>query len=106
MLYSNGMRPEVQRLVSLGPLSAEACATVAHLKRIDVELRAIARPLSDSEAIALIGLLGLDGCFGIASSLFHRIESAPSWPLRECLLNSSNEFVVSLRTRAQRGGLI
>ena len=100
------MRPQVERLVSLGQLPAEASATVEQIDRIEVEFRAIVPPLSDHEARALVRLFGPDGCFGVASSLVHLIETAPGWPLLDCLEDSENEFVVSLRERARRGGFL
>jgi hypothetical protein len=100
------MRPEVERLVNLGQLPAEGSATVEQIDRIELEFRAIAPPLSDCEARALVRLFGPDGCFGVASSLIHLIETAPGWPLRDCLVDSENEFVVSLRDRARGGGFL
>ena len=100
------MRPEVERLVSLGQFPAEGSATIEQIDRIERAFLAIISPLSDSEARALVRLFGPDGCFGAASSLIHLIETAPGWPLHECLADSENEFVISLRARAQRGGLL
>ena len=100
------MRPQVERLIILGQLPAEGSATVEQIDRIEGEFRAIVPPISDCEARALVRLFGPDGCFGIASSLIHLIETAPGWPLSDCLEDSENEFVVSLRDRARRGGYL
>ena len=100
------MRPEVKRLVELGPLPSESEATQEELQKIEDEYRSIQRPVSDAEARALISLFGPDGRYGLASSILHLIETAPGWPLKDCLVHSENEFIVSLRERAERGGLI
>jgi hypothetical protein len=63
------------------------------------------KPVSDDEARTLVSLFGTDGCFGLAWTILHLIESSPNWPIVECLANSSNEWVVSLRDRARRGGM-
>ena len=100
------MRPQVERLVSLGPLPAEGSATIEQVDSIELAFLVIIPPLSNSEARALVQLFGPDGCFGAASSLIHLIETAPGWPLRDCLVDSENEFVASLRDRARRGGFL
>ncbi|MCQ8120015.1 hypothetical protein, partial [Methylomonas rosea] len=69
-------------------------------------LLSVTKPVSNEEARALVKLFGPDGCFGLAWSILHLIESAPSWPLTDCLVNSSNEWVALLRDRATRGGLL
>ncbi|RYY83030.1 MAG: hypothetical protein EOO15_22065 [Chitinophagaceae bacterium] len=98
------MRKEVVILTTLGPLPSETAASVELLKQLDAAYRAIDRPITDEEAIALVEMFGKDGCFGLASSLAHLIETAPSWPLSQCLRNVANPWVVELRDRAIRGG--
>jgi hypothetical protein len=100
------MRPEIKRLLLLGPLPAESGASVEHLRQLDGILRSVVKPVSNEEARALVKLFGPDNCFGLAWSLLHLIESAPGWPLMDCLANSDNEWVVSLRDRAIRGGVL
>lgn len=98
------MRKEVALIAKLGPLPSESTASVELLKQLDAAYRAIERPITDEEAIALVDVLGEDGCFGLASSLVHLIETAPSWPLLSCLKNVANPWIVELRERAIRGG--
>ena len=88
------MRPEIRRLVDLGRLPSEDEGDVEILRKYEVEYRAIKRPVTDDEAIALLSLFGEDGCFGLASSLMHLIETAPGWPIKEHLIGSTNPWVL------------
>lgn len=56
--------------------------------------------VTDDEARVLVELFGPDGCYGVASSFMHLIETAPSWPLKECFEHLNNEWKVELRNRA------
>jgi hypothetical protein len=98
------MRPEIANLVQLGTLPSERGASPELIQQFEKCYRAINRPVSDEEARALVALFGNDGCFGLASSLVHLIETAPGWPLVDCLANTDNEWVAELRQRALRGG--
>jgi hypothetical protein len=71
-----------------------------------VEYRGITRPITDEGAIALLELFGEDGCFGVASSLMHLIETAPGWPIKNCLTDTGNPWVLELKNRAIRGGVL
>ena len=93
------LRQEVRDLVALGILPDE----LADAKLIDLHadlLERIASPVTDEEACLLVKLFGPDDCFGVAWTLVHHIETAPSWPLAECLLDDKNEWVDRLRRRA------
>ena len=75
------VRTEVADLAALGALpdqSAEAAVIAKH----QVCLGKIAPPVSDEEAALLIRLFGPDDCYGLAWTLLHLIESAPSGPPR------------------------
>ena len=98
------VRVEVEELEKLGRLPSEDGAEVTQLKKIEELYRAIAKPLTDDEARVLIELFGPDGCFGVASSFMHLIETAPGWPLKDCFQNLDNEWKVELRNRATRCG--
>lgn len=98
------VRMEVLELQKLGPLPSEDDAEVAQLEKVEELYRAIARPLTDDEARILVELFGPDGCYGIAYSFVHLIETAPGWPLKECLQQLNNEWKVELRNRLIRGG--
>ena len=98
------VRTEVQELQKLGPLPSEDEADVPQLQRIEELYRAIARPITDDEARILVELFGPDGCYGAAFSFIHLIETAPGWPLKDCLEPPNNEWKLELRNRAIRGG--
>jgi len=100
------MRPEIARLVELGGFPSEEDATLEFLRQAEETLRGISQPLSNVEARALVGLFGPDSCFGLAWSVLHLVETAPGWPLQDCLENSENEWITLLRDRAVRGGLL
>jgi len=100
------MRPEIRVLVELGRLPSEDDAEVDLLKKFDTAYRKIEPPVSDEEAIALVELFGDDGCFGLASSLMHLVETAPGWPVEDVLAATDNPWILELKNRATRGGLL
>ena len=100
------VRNEIEEMRALGPLPSEDLRDVELMKKYDQLYRAIAKPITDEEARVLVKLFGQDGCFGLASSLMHLIETAPGWPLEECLHDQDNEWVIELRNRCIRSGLI
>lgn len=96
------MRPEVAALVALGPLpgsSADAAVITTH----EAALRAIERPVTRQEAIALATCFGPGDCFGLAWALVHLIESAPGGALTDDELRGDNEWIALLRERRGRG---
>jgi|SRR6516162_5795408 hypothetical protein len=100
------IRQMIVELVRLGPLPSEAQADVEHLKRFQEVVEEVIqdskhRPLTNEETKALVGLFGADECFGGAWSLLHLIETAPSWPIEECMQNTSNEWVARLKRRVE-----
>ena len=100
------MRKEVQELVNMGPLPD--CGTVAEeqLKMYESLLSRVTPPVSNDEARNLVCLFGPDDCYGLAWTLLHLIESAPGWPLHDCLKDTSNEWTKRLRLRAERGSRV
>ncbi len=88
----------------MGPLPREAGADPTLLLKFESLMRAIATPLTDAEARLLIRSFGDDDCFGAAAHLVTLIETAPSWPLVDCLTDTGNEWIRELRARAVRGG--
>lgn len=99
------MRPEIQKIVQLGPLPSEDDADVDMLREYESAYSAIIRPVTD-EARALARLFGEDGCFGFSSSILHLIETAPGWPIKDCLSDTRNPWILELRNRAIRGGVL
>lgn len=47
---------------------------------------------------------GSTKCYGLARTVLRLIETAPCWPLVECLNDTTNEWIERLRMRAVRGG--
>jgi len=99
------MREEVRTLLSLGPFPAEDACTVEEVDRHEQAYRAIARPLTDEEASELVKLFGPDDYFGLALSLVHLLETAPSWPLHEAITHAHPLWAKELRMRYVRGGV-
>lgn len=100
------MRREVMELVSLGPLAASDAVDMAVLQKQEELIRDLVKPATDEEARALVKLFGPDESFGLAWALVHFIESAPGWPLLDCLTDTDNEWVSRLRQAAINAGLI
>src|SRR4029079_9152022 len=96
------IRSEFAALAALGPLPAARSADGAKLFEQEKLLGAIQKPISDDEAKLLIKLFGPDDCHGTRWTLWHLIESAPGWPMVDCLEDSSNEWLCPLRDRANR----
>src|SRR5262245_24431072 len=100
------MRPTIADLVSLGPLPSESDASTAFLYRFESLLGLTwsslsEEPLRDDEARALVSLFGPDDAYGLAWSLLHLIETAPNWPIEDCLRDESNEWLNRLKGRAE-----
>lgn len=97
------MRSEIRALARLGPLPAAPNASAEGLRTYETLLHGITRPITDEEARTLVLLFGPDDCFGLAWTLLHLVESAPGWPLHECLTGTGT-WTETLRGRAWRGG--
>jgi hypothetical protein len=100
------VRKEIAEMSTLGPLPSEDSRDIELMKKYDKLYRAITRPVTDDEARVLVKLFGQDGGFGLASSLMHLIETAPGWPLVDCLRDQDNEWIIEMRNRAIRGDLL
>ena len=95
------MRPVILALAKLGPLPAGDINTdVDVIEQYGNLLDSITKPLTDEEARILVTLFGPDDCFGLAWTLLHLIETAPSWPIEACL-HGDNEWVVRLKRRVE-----
>jgi hypothetical protein len=102
------LREEIQELRRMGSLpSIETAMGPGGLERIEPYERllgSIQKPVTDEEARVLAGLFGPDDCFGLAWALLSLIESAPGWPLWDCLTDTSNEWVQLLVQRLKNAG--
>jgi hypothetical protein len=76
------MRPEVTAFAELAPLPSYGAPCPAdEIGRIEAALHAISAPVSDEEAQVLLECFGDDDCFGLAWTLIHLIESAPTFTI-------------------------
>jgi hypothetical protein len=94
------MRSTVAQLVALGQLPSEHGADVHTVQEFEQALQKIEPPLTREEALALLPTFGKDGCFGLAWSLIHLIESAPGWPYSEAKFQAENPWVEAMLERA------
>ena len=78
------MRNKILELIALGQLPDNSTDEEL-ISKYEALLGSLAPPVSDSEAKILATLFGMDDCFGLVWTLVHLIESAPSWPISECL---------------------
>jgi len=99
------VRPSILRLSSLGSLPASD-ALVDSIQKYEEAIRAIVAPVTNEEAMILVRLFGPDDCFGLAWSLLHLVETAPAWPIPECLGQKTNEWIQRLEKRAQNADLL
>jgi hypothetical protein len=75
------IRDEVREFHRFGPLPSEQDEAEDADERIQEAerlLHSIEPPLTDDEARLLVGSFGEDNCFGLAWTLLHLIETAPS----------------------------
>ena len=79
------LQESVSLLARMGPLPNSHDASPSVLKETEVLLDSIPRPVSNDDARILVTLFGPDDCNGLAWSLLHLIETAPGWPLADCL---------------------
>ena len=103
------MRVEIKELERMGPLPSYKTAMqpdqLAKLERYTRLIVSIQKPVTDDEARVLAGLFGPDDCFELEETLVHLIESAPGWPMWDCLEDTSNEWIQTLRRRLQNAGI-
>ena len=71
------MRQEVTDLVRFGSLPSEDGGE-QQINEAETLLARVPKPLTDEEATALVEVFGPDDCFGLAWTLLHLIETAPS----------------------------
>lgn len=99
------MRQEVIELGRLGPLPPSDVVVRENLDSLIDKysqlLMSIEKPVTDEEARVLVKLLGPDDGFGLVWQLVSLVESAPGWPLADCLENIDNEWIRLLRQRVR-----
>lgn len=97
------IRPSIKELLILGAFPSSQHVNLDLIQRQQALLESVTPPVSDEEARELLRIFGPDDFFGAAWTVLHLIETAPNWPLLECLTENSNEWIVRLRERASRG---
>ena len=95
------MRQEVAELERLGPLSSSEDADVALVEKFQTLIDSIRKPVTDDEARVLVRSFGPDDCYGLVWPLVSLVESAPGWPLADCLENIDNEWIRMLKQRVR-----
>ncbi len=96
------VRREVADFVALGPLPDES-ADEGVITTHQTLLQKIKRPVTDEEAALLIRAFGPDDCYGLAWTLLHLVESAPTGvPLGSKPGDSANQWLRRLWERAHR----
>lgn len=70
------------------------------MQTFEEQLSKVHTPISDDEAKALVRLFGPDDCFGLAWTLLHLIENAPSWVMEDAINGLEGVWVDRLRERA------
>jgi hypothetical protein len=100
------IRKNVQELASLGPFpSYEAHPHPDLVGDYEKLLTDILPPVTDEEARVLVRLFGPDDFYGLAWAVIHLVETAPSWPIEECL-QGNTEWILLLRKRLENAGLL
>jgi hypothetical protein len=100
------MRSEVMELGKLGPLPSHKSVLAnsdgeALVKKYQDLIGSIKPLVTDAEARVLLGIFGVDECFELEWPLIRLIETAPNWPLFDCLADSGNEWIALLRQRVE-----
>ncbi|MBT2442868.1 hypothetical protein J7E93_22725 [Streptomyces sp. ISL-36] len=96
------IRDEVHEFMRLGPLPSEEDDSEEGdeaFEELTNALHAIEKPVTDEEAQLLLGAFGDDECFGLAWTLLHLVESAPTAPVTAEPPEGSNEWIERLWIR-------
>jgi hypothetical protein len=104
------MREEIKELARMGPLPSYKVGLrpdqQEKVERYGLLIVSIRKPVTDEEARVLVSLFGPDDCFEMEEQLVHLIESAPGWPLWDCLEDTENEWIQRLVRRLENGGFM
>ncbi len=99
------MRPSVAAVLALGRLPAESVDDLEVWLRFEQALGALPERCLDEDALVLVDTFpeAEESAYGLAWTLLHFIETAPSWPI-PAALDDRSPWVVLLRRRAVHGG--
>ena len=93
------VRAQVRAFAELGPLPAEDTVEQDDLEERERLLHRISGPVTDDEARLLMDCFGVDNCYGLAWTLLHLIETAPTFRVDVEPRAGANEWVVRLWRR-------
>jgi hypothetical protein len=93
------IRPEILELAGLGPFPASQNVNLDLIKKQEELLRGIKPPITADEVMQLVKLFGPDDYYGLAWTLVHLIETCSAWPMEDCLVDTSNEWIALLKQR-------
>jgi len=93
------VRAQVRAFIELGMLPDEETAEEDDLEERERLLHQITRPVTDEEARLLVGCFGIDNCYGLAWTLLHLIETAPTFRVDVEPPPGANEWLVRLWRR-------
>jgi hypothetical protein len=94
------IREPIRELLRLGPFPRETSTTPDQVRDYQGLLEQVSPPLNDQEAKELLSVFGEDDYFGLAWTLLHLIETAPSGPISSPPDPADNEWARRLWVRA------
>jgi hypothetical protein len=102
------VRKEILELEEMGTLPLESTNDLVLIGAYQNRLHSIIKPITDDEARILVTLFDCsdDGCFGLADTMLHLIETAPNWPLKDCLINNESYWVLLMKERCMNAGIV
>ncbi len=99
------IRQEVIELGRLGPLPPSEKTVEENrqelISKYEKLIMSIKKPVTNEEARVLVTVFGSDDAFGLVWPLVSLVESAPGWPLADCLENTDNEWIQMLKRRVR-----
>ena len=99
------MRQEIVELGKMGPLPPSEKAVQENLQdlvdKYERLIMSIKKPITNEEARVLVKVFGTDDGFGLVWPLVSLVESAPGWPLADCLEDTDNEWIRMLKQRVK-----
>lgn len=102
------MQRSIEKLVKMGvfPKSEDAIKDpkgYEYIDNIQSLIESIKLPISNDDAVGLCSILrdDDDDYFGLTQTLLQKIETAPSWPIKELFINNNNYWMGVLKSRAR-----
>ena len=95
----NGWSVKLWALTSVGDDHSRAVRPAGY-RKIRETHNVVRTRLQMQKPSVLVIVLGRDDAFGLVWPLVHLIESAPGWPLADCLQDPNHERIQMLKQRA------